>query len=138
MLNYQNTDLLPSTNTHQQVKLSYWIDIHHATNNIPFYQLFGQICQQHQQDKRWVMIMDAKKEDIELLKVSEKIGDTKVLKVNSQQLNISLENIHKLLSAGNCAALILCNTQFSHQQLLKLSQFAQQGKTHCIVINNLT
>ncbi len=134
MLNYQSLTPSPN-NSHKNIKLNHWIDIKQLSTNTAFYHQLAKICQQHQQDRRWIMIIDPQKKDIELLKLSTQIEQTKILQLNSQQITISLENIHTLLAKGTCAAVVLCNAKFSHQQLLKLNQFAQQGKTHCLVLN---
>jgi len=136
MLNYKNI-------TNQKLitrycsPLNYWIDIIN-TSKYNSQTVLVNICQQHHIDKRWILIVDPQEKDINSLRHCSTVIPQKILQVHSNKKRLSLSNIQKTLSKGNCAAVILCNAHCEHQQLLKLNLAAQQGKTHCVVLNNTT
>jgi cell division inhibitor SulA len=134
MLTYQNMHYLKEQ--HQNcIPLNYWIDIVNSKHNTCDRDVFITICRQHSIDKRWVLVVDPQPIDIVALQHCSTITAQKILQVHSNKTPLTLANIQKTLQKGNCAAVILCNAQFKHQQLLKLNLAAQQGKTHCVVIN---
>ncbi|MBL4909330.1 MAG: hypothetical protein JKX78_04770 [Alteromonadaceae bacterium] len=97
---------------------------------------FINIYQQHQQDKRWILMIDPEQKDIDTLSKNNTINSTKILRINSKKVNLSTKNIENTLIKGNCCAIILCNSNFDQQQLSTFNHYAKQGNTQCIVLNN--
>jgi cell division inhibitor SulA len=101
-----------------------------------FVDEFINICQSHNKDERWVLMIDPQEQDIFHLCKSTKINQAKILRINSKKVNLAVINIEKTLAKGNCSAVILCNASFGKQQLSAFEHYAKQGKTQCIVLKN--
>lgn len=61
---------------------------------------------------------------------------SKILRVNSNKVNVRLENIETALRKGNCSAVIINNASFTDVELSQLYSSAKEGNTQCIILNN--
>jgi len=97
---------------------------------------FISICEQYEQDERWIIMIDPQEKDIAILNQSEKINRSKILRINSKKVKLDPKSIEKALAKGNCSAIVLCDSQFAQQQISSFYQYARQGNTQCIVLNS--
>lgn len=125
---YKKNDLSSSSN---------WLTIKNSKYNVGLATEFVNICQQYDQDDRWILMIDPEEKDIILLNKSKQINRSKILRINSKKVKLDSKNIKTTLAKGNCSAIILCDTKFVQQQLFSFNQYAKQGNTQCIVLNSV-
>lgn len=115
-----------------------WFEEVTINNDDDLAKNYSKICQQHRVDNKWVLLVNPNEDGIEQLSHDDEIDVNKVLRVNSSNLNGSVESIDKTLLKGNCAAVVVSNTSFSENQLKRLEKSAHRGRTQLIVINKST
>lgn len=106
------------------------------------YELSNQyvhICQQHKQEKKWVLFINPEESSIEKLAKTHGVDVSKILMVNyksaiNTNMNIDLERVKSVLSKGNCSAVILSNTDFNREEIAQLESSACEGKTQCVLL----
>jgi len=126
---------IQNKNTDLSIK-SHWLTVKNSNYNLGLVNEFVDICQQYDQDERWILMIDPQEKDIALLNQSRQVNRSKILRINSKKVKLNSTNIKTTLAKGNCSAIILCNTQFAQQQLSSFNQYAKQGNTQCIVLNS--
>ncbi|GLX76834.1 hypothetical protein tinsulaeT_01740 [Thalassotalea insulae] len=113
-----------------------WIDVRNINNEQSWLAQYTDICLQHKVNNKWILMIDPEDQSLEQLSKTHHVDTSRILKVNSYNGKVNLENLGFALCKGNCAAVILSNTQLKDEDLFKLNQCAQQGKTACIVLTN--
>ena len=141
ILNIDNNNLLksyPIKNTSSVSKITPWCNIINITNALDLSENYQNICQRHRYDRKWVLMINPENESLNYLSNIGKINPSKILKVNSNKVNVDIEHIKSTLLKGTCAAIILSNSQYNATQIRELSQCATKGKTQCIVLKQTT
>lgn len=125
-----------------------WLELSHVDNSIDLSNQYANICQQHKQEKKWVLIINPEEASLEQLASKHGVDISKVLcvsfkgknKVNNllddRSAHLDIEQIQSVLSRGNCSAVILSNASFNHAEMQALNTSAQLGETHCVLLNN--
>lgn len=112
-----------------------WLQIANAEEGNFFANELVQVCRSKQQDKRWILCVDSNEKAV--LQLAEQVDKNKLLRVNGQHKSVEFEKIQRTLLKGNCSTVVLCDSQFSAQQLRSLQICAERGNTQCIVINKI-
>jgi len=112
-----------------------WLDIIDVNNNEDLSKHYVDICQQHNDEKRWVLLVNPEDDSLDSLLNTQLVDTSKVLRVNASVLDNNLTNIELALCKGNCAAVVLCNTDMAEDKFAQLNACAEKGNTHCIIVN---
>jgi cell division inhibitor SulA len=113
-----------------------WLDIREQINDFELSQQYLDICQKHNLENKWILIINPQNNSLDQLNNSTDINTSKVLRINTNKVKINIKNIETALSKGNCAAVVLCNAGLNENELIELITYARKGKTQCIVLNN--
>lgn len=116
-----------------------WLQHTKVTNNFELSHQYATICQQHKQEKKWVLFINPEENSIEQLAKTHNIDVSKVLMVNyknkdNKRTKVALQQITSVLSKGNCSAVILSNSLFEADEIAQLESSARIGKTHCFLM----
>jgi len=135
MMNINNANTTPTSVN--------WLQHTNVNDSVELSNKYAHICQQHKQDKKWVLFINPEESSIEQLAKLHNIDVSKVLMVNYKdtakaQVKVELSQIKSVLSKGNCSAVILSNTCLGNEEISELEDAAVAGKTHCIVIEKNT
>lgn len=137
--NYNNINVINKIRQFNTPLNVNWLQQTHVNNAIELSSQYAHICQQHKQEKKWVLFINPEESSIEQLAKTHDIDVTKILMVNykatdKNRAKVELTQIQSVLSKGNCAAVILSNNVFEAQEIKQLEQAASIGKTHCFVL----
>ena len=113
---------------------STWCNIVSVDSSYDLSKKYHDICQHHHDENKWILMINPENDSLEQLSNMGKINPEKILKVNANKVNVSIEHIKKTLLKGNCSAMILANANFNQSQLNEISRCAAIGKTHCILL----
>jgi cell division inhibitor SulA len=138
LTNYIKTNELNLKQSTLSMKKENWCDVRSITNKVELTKQYTEIFEKHDLDKKWILMINPEERSLQKLSIQGKIDPSKILKVNIQQRNISLETIEHTLEQGHCSAVILCNATLEKSQLSQLTHFAEKGKTKCIILKNQT
>ncbi len=127
---------LKKTNKLDHNTSEHWFDLQNISTTDGLSEQYADICQKHELNKKWIMMINPGDEPLMELTESTTIDTSKILKVNTKKTRINLKNIESALSKGNCSAVVLCNPHLKNEELCQLKQSAINGKTACIVLNN--
>ncbi|WDE09716.1 SulA-like leucine-rich domain-containing protein [Thalassomonas haliotis] len=130
-INHLNSKKLPAP-------ANAWLNIKNIENQQQCSKQYSDICQQHYQQKKWILVINPEKNALEGLCDSSCLDTSKILQVNTNKVKVNLENIEKALSKGNCAAVILSNASLAQAELSHLADCAREGKTPCFILKNTT
>jgi cell division inhibitor SulA len=109
---------------------------------------YANICQQHNQQKKWVLFINPEESSLEQLAQTHGVDISKILCVSFKGKNktnnlldeksahLDIEQIKGVLSRGNCSAVILSNASFSANEITELDTCARLGETHCLLLKN--
>lgn len=121
-----------------------WLELKNVTNNIEFSTQYAQVCQQHSQAKKWVLIINPSDSSLEQLTKTHGVDISKILCVNlkskkaavkkSTLIDLDIEQIKSVLCKGNCSAVILSNATFNKKEISELDASARQGETQCVLL----
>ncbi len=116
-----------------------WLQHTNVSNTFELCNQYAHICQQHKQEKKWVLFINPEESSIEKLAKTHGIDVTKILMVNyknttTTRSKVELKQIKSVLSKGNCSAVILSNSMFESNEIAQLESSAKTGKTHCFVV----
>jgi len=133
------TTTIQSTELHEVLSVNAstaerWIDIREVNTNGQLLSEYKQLCQQHENEKKWILMIDPELNSLKQINPKQ-IDTSRVLHINSKKVPISIESIEKALSSGNCSAVVLCNSLLKQPQLTQLCNSAKKGKTQCILLN---
>lgn len=120
-----------------------WLQHTNVNDNDELSNQYAHICQQHKQEKKWVLFINPEESSIEQLASTHDIDVSKILMVNyknalKSQTKIDLEQIKSVLSKGNCSAVIVSNTDFKSEEITQLENSACEGKTQCVLVKKST
>ncbi|WP_281557166.1 SulA-like leucine-rich domain-containing protein [Thalassomonas sp. RHCl1] len=127
-INHLNSKQLPPGNA--------WLNIKNIESQQQCSKQYTDICQQHYQQKKWILVINPEKNALECLSDSTWLDTSKILQVNTNKVKVNLENIEKALSKGNCAAVILSNASLAQAELSHLADCARKGKTPCFILKS--
>jgi cell division inhibitor SulA len=116
-----------------------WLQHTNVNDNFELSNKYANICQQHKQEKKWVLFINPEESSIETLAKTHGIDVSKILMVNykntvTSKSKVELEQIKSVLSKGNCSAVILSNSLFEVDEIAQLENSAQTGETHCFLV----
>jgi len=137
VLNKNNNNLTTNPIVKQARKSSTpnaWCNIIRVNSSGDLSEKYQDICQNHHNDNKWILMINPENDSLDQLSNMGKINPEKILKVNANKVNISLEHIKNTLLKGNCSAMILSNAHYNKAQLQEISRCAAQGKTQCIIL----
>ena len=113
---------------------SHWCNIIEVNNAYDLSTHYQNICQNHQNDHKWILMINPENDSLEQLSIMGKINPERILKVNASKVNVSLDHIKSTLLKGTCSAMILSNAHYNEAQLKEISHCAALGETHCILL----
>jgi cell division inhibitor SulA len=121
-----------------------WLELKNVTHNIEFSTQYAQVCLQHSQAKKWVLIINPSDSSLEQLAKTHDVDVSKILCVNlknkssdinkSTFIDLDIEQIKNVLCKGNCSAVILSNATFNNKEISELGDSARQGQTLCVLL----
>jgi len=116
-----------------------WLQHTKVNDKFELSNQYANICQQHRQEKKWVLFINPEESSIEQLAKTHGIDVSKILMVNykntsSTRAKVELNQIKFVLAKGNCAAVILSNSIFEANEIAELESSAKTGKTHCFLV----
>lgn len=130
-INEINTVQLTAVNDPEQ-----WLNIKDVNNERELTQVYSKIYQQYHVTNKWILMINPENNSLESIDNLSEKSFPKILKVNSNKVNVKLENIETALRKGNCSAVIINNVLFNETELSKLYISAREGNTQCIILNN--
>lgn len=134
-INNNSLAIAPSINLPPQINLSSaWCNIISVNSLGDVSEKYQDICQNHHDDKKWILMINPENSSLEQLSNMGKINPAKILKVNANKVNVSLEHIKNTLLKGTCSAMILSNANYNQAELKEISRCAALGKTQCILL----
>jgi len=125
-----------------------WLMSASVKNNQELSNQYADICQQHKQEKKWVLFINPEEASLEQLAQTHGVDVSKVLcvsfkgknKVNNivdeNSAHLDIEQIKSVLCRGNCSAVILSNATFANEEIAALNNCAQLGETQCVLLKN--
>lgn len=97
---------------------------------------YADIYHKHNDNNKWIIIINPKHNAVEQLSNVPAINPSNILTVHTNNTKVNIDNIAKALLKGNCAAIVLCDTQLSSIELTRLETCASVGKTKCIMLEH--
>jgi len=134
---FNNKALMPSDINNTPLESS-WCDIRSITSKQELSLHYADICQQHELNNKWVLMINPDEKPLQQLSSQGKIDPKRILKVNINQRDIKMKSIEEALEKGHCSAVILCNATLEQSQVTQLNYYAKKGKTQCIILNKRT
>ena len=125
-----------------------WFESKNVTGKYELSEQYASICQQHEQQKKWVLFINPDEASLEQLAKSHGVDISKVLCVNvknkpgidaqdGELLNLNIKQIKNVLCRGNCSAVILSNAIFKEEEIIELNSCAKQGETQCLLLKTI-
>jgi len=134
---FNNKALISNSINTPQLKTS-WCDIRSITSKQDLSVQYADICQQHEINNKWVLMINPDEKSLLQLSKQGIIDPRRILKVNINQRDIKLKSIEEALEKGHCSAVILCNATIKYSQVNQLKYYAKKGNTRCIILNTHT
>ncbi len=143
-----NTNMPHNKKQHSPLHSGAWLQLANVDNYQELSSHYATICQQHGQEKKWVLFINPEESSLEQLVQTHDVDISKVLCVSFKGKNktqhlcdensahLDVGQIKKVLCRGNCSAVILSNANFSADDIAALGQSARFGETQCIVLKN--
>lgn len=136
--NNNNINMIKRINNNKPSNLN-WLQHTNVSDSFELSNQYAHICQQHNQEKKWVLFINPEESSIEQLAKTHGIDVSKILMVNYKNAikantKIDLERVKSVLSKGNCSAVILSNTDFKNEEITQLENSACEGKTQCVLL----
>jgi len=127
----------------------HWFESKSIIGKYELSKQYASICQQHRQQKKWVLFINPDESSLEQLSTIHGVDISKVLCVNVKVkqgstkqeetlINLNIEQIKNVLCRGNCSAVILSNAMLKQDEIVELNTCAIQGETQCIVLKTVT
>jgi cell division inhibitor SulA len=125
-----------------------WLKLANVENHQELSSHYATICQQHNQEKKWVLFINPEESSLEQLAQTHGVDISKVLcvsfkgknKVNNlldeKSAHLDIEQIKNVLCRGNCSAVILSNASFAADEIIALDNCARLGETQCVLLKN--
>ena len=99
-----------------------------------FSQQVANICRQHQNQKKWILVINSAEQTLNQLSLQRDIKMNQILCVNSNKVNVEVSNIETAFQKENCAAIVLNDPKFKPEQVKQLRASAGQSQTKLFVI----
>ena len=125
-----------------------WLKLTNVANHQELSYHYANICQQHNQEKKWVLFINPEESSLEQLVKTHGVDISKVLcvsfkgknKINNlvdkKSAHLDIEQIKNVLCRGNCSAVILSNASFRADEIFELDNCARLGETQCVLLKN--
>jgi cell division inhibitor SulA len=125
-----------------------WLKLTNVDNHQELSSQYANICQQHHQEKKWVLFINPEESSLEQLAQTHGVDISKVLCVsfkgknktnhllNDKSAHLDIEQIKNVLCRGNCSAVILSNASFDANEMSALDSCARLGETQCVLLKN--
>ncbi|MFT7006606.1 MAG: cell division inhibitor SulA [Colwellia sp.] len=143
MISINNINIINDSNniSRNSSKRANWLQLTNVNNNLELSTQYAHICQQHKQQKKWVLFINPEESSIEQLAHTHDIDASKILMVNYKNnlkgtTKVGLAHIKSVLSKGNCSAVIVSNSSFKAQEIAQLASSARKGETRCFLFKN--
>jgi cell division inhibitor SulA len=143
MISINNINVINDSNniSGNRSKRASWLQLTNVNNNVELSTQYAHICQQHKQQKKWVLFINPEESSIEQLANTHDIDASKILMVNYKNnlkgiIEVGLAHIKSVLSKGNCSAVIVSNSSFKRQEIAQLARSAKKGETRCFLFKN--
>lgn len=114
-----------------------WCNVVRVNNAVDLSEKYQDICKKHYDNSKWILMINPESDSLEQLSNMGKINPAKILKVNANKVNVSLEHIKSTLLKGTCSAMILSDTNYNEDELNEIAQCAALGKTQCILLQQI-
>jgi len=141
MFKTNNNDIntISNSNNNSSIINLNWLQQANVSNDFELSNQYANICQQHKQEKKWVLFINPEENSIEKLAKTHGIDVSKILMVNykntaTNRAKIGLKQMKSVLSKGNCSAVILSNSMFDDSEIAQLESSAKTGRTHCFLV----
>jgi len=136
-----NINIINNSKNISDSKRANWLQLTHVNNNFELSDQYANICQQHKQQKKWVLFINPEESSIDQLAHTHDIDASKILMVNYKSSlkgnsKVELTHIKSVLSKGNCSAVIVSNSSFARQEIAQLENSAKKGETRCFLLKN--
>lgn len=105
-----------------------------AQHEQDFSQQVANICRQHQNQKKWILVINSAEQTLNQLSAQSDIKMNQILCVNSNKVNVEVSNIETAFQKENCAAIVLNDPKFKPEQVKQLRASAGQSQTKLFVI----
>jgi len=120
-----------------------WLQHTRVNDKYELSNQYAHICQQHNQQRKWVLFINPEESSIDQLASIHDIDASKILVVNDKNsshgnIKVKLAQITSVLSKGNCSAVIVSNSSFARAELVQLERSAEKGETRCFLLKNTT
>jgi cell division inhibitor SulA len=125
-----------NNSTFNNKTLNSWVNVQAADNKQQMYNLYNDIFQQHYDKNKWILMINPEDEMLESLGKGNKVDVSNVLRVNTQSQKMKIKHIKNALIKGNCSAIVLAKDYFNKEEIAELTDYAEQGKTRCVIIKN--
>lgn len=129
-----NNNLRDSLNVYP-AKKNHWLNVQQVGEAKDMSNQVASIYQKYRHMNKWILVVNPQAQSINQLQLDENIDRSKILCVHSKKVNVELANLEKTLSKGNCAAVVICDSLIDREDMEKLENCAQAGKTRCIFLN---
>lgn len=141
MISINNINIINNSTNISANKRANWLQLTHVNNNFELSDQYAHICQQHKQQKKWVLFINPEESSIDQLAHTHDIDASKILMVNYKSslkgsIKVELAHIKSVLSKGNCSAVIVSNSSFATQEIEQLENSAEEGETRCFLLKN--
>jgi len=125
-----------------------WLKLTSVENHQELSSQYADICQQYNQEKKWVLFINPEESSLEQLAKTHGVDISKILCVSFKGKNktnhlldeksahLDIEQIKGVLCRGNCSAVILSNASFSTEEIIALDNCARLGETQCVLLKN--
>ncbi len=146
-VNTLNNKLMNHANSTAQTEQP-WFELTSVDNHHELSSQYANICQQYEQEKKWVLFINPEESSIEHLTQVHGVDITKVLCVtfkgknklhnmlSEKSAHLDIEQIKSVLCRGNCSAVILSKASFAVKEMNELNNCARLGETHCVLLTN--
>lgn len=115
-----------------------WCNIIRVNSAVDLSEKYQDICKKHYDNSKWILMVNPENDSLEQLSNMGKIDPAKILKVNANKVNVSLEHIKNTLLKGTCSAMILSDTNYNEDELNEIAHCAALGKTQCILLQQVS
>lgn len=138
-ININNLINVNNTSNANNAMNIHWLQHTNVSDLFELSHQYATICQQHKQEKKWVLFINPEENSIEKLAKTHGIDVSKILMVNyksttANRVKVELKQITSVLSKGNCSAVILSDSSFAATEIEQLELSAKLGQTHCFIM----
>ena len=108
------------------------------SNDKNFTKELSELCLTHQNNKKWILVIDDEKHTLSELSSQKIIDTSKILHINNRKVKVNANNIETALTKGNCSAIVLGRNNFQAEQLSYLSDCAKLSNTAFVVLDKVS